>query len=100
MRMDSARCAGPPSVVRLQMLDDLLDLPISRLWEAAKKNHLRLSISIDGEKGKSWLDSLDLWDGVPGRVGSTCICRASLIDATIDEAAERLLEDMDDGIAA
>jgi hypothetical protein len=82
------------------MLDDLLDLPISRLWETAKKNHLKLGISIDSANGKSWLDTLDIWDGSPGQIGSTCICRASLIDSTLDEAASNLLKEMEDGLAA
>ena len=79
-------------------LDDLLDLPISRLWETAKKNHLKIGISIDSANGKSWLDSLDVWDGSPGQVGSTKVGAATLVDTSVNDAAKILLADMDDGL--
>ena len=72
----------------------LEELPIRRLYALAKKQHLRVSLKIDGEIGKTYLDTLDVWEGRPFAVGSRLIGRASVVGQTLDEAATGLIGEL------
>lgn len=77
------------------MADSTLEeIPIRLLYEIARSQQFRVCITIDGPTGRSFLDTLDVWDGRPGRVGSRLISRASIVGRTVDDAAKDVIEEI------
>lgn len=72
----------------------LEELPIRKLYALAKGQHLRVGLTIDGGIGETYLDTLDVWDGRPGVVGSKLVARAVVQDGTVNGAAMEIIDEL------